>query len=507
MQNISQRLFRSIIPSILVILTTSGVLLDVLIAERLEEEFDQLLVSKSQGVIALTEVEREGFSIEDFQVTLPQFTAGESREYFQFIGDQGQVFMSSPSMPEGVLLAAPETRPNRVYLDVVLPNGKRGRLLRTRFLPRVDIEDASDDTTLLEADPVFLGRDVTEIDTSLTLLVNGQTTYDREPYVLVLAIDREKLDKLILRMHFLLFLTGALVMLAIAWRTRSRIEETVKPLREITDQVEGLSPKNIEQRISVVSSVAELDLLVLQMNSLLDRTERAFDREKRFSGDVAHELRTPLTEIRTIIEVQERWPDDPELAQHFCSDISQATSRMQRTVESLLAISRSESGSTQLELFADLPAMLRKAAQHCSAVVDKRHLSIDLLIDEGPIVLRGREEWRLILNNVMENITEHSSEGTSATVELHRNISQKIIRLTLKNHVDGLQEEDLPMIFDRLWRKDQSRTSSVHSGLGLALVKSCVDRIGATISCQLDAPVFTMTIVAPLVAEPGDSSI
>ena len=494
-------------PSIFVILTTSGVLLDVLIAERLEEEFDQLLVSKSQGVMALTEIENEGFSIEDYHVTLPQFTGGENREYFQFIGDQGQVFLSSLSMPEGALLADPEIRPNRVYMDVVLPNGKRGRLLRTRFLPKVDIEDESGVISLLEAELVLLGKGNSEVDTSLTLLENRHIKFFREPHVLVLAIDREKLDKLILRMHLLLFGTGTLVILAIAWRTRSRIDETVKPLRAITDQVEGLSPKNIEQRISVTSSVAELDLLVLQVNSLLDRTERAFNREKRFSGDVAHELRTPLTEIRTLIEVQERWPDDPELAQHFRSDISQATSRMQRTVESLLAISRSEDESKQLDLFTDLPEMLRKAAQHSSTLADKRHLSIDLLIDEGATVLRGREEWRLILNNVMENITEHSSEGTSATVELKRDTSQKVIRLSLENHVEELDHDDLPMMFDRLWRKDKSRTSSIHSGLGLALVKSCIDRVGATISCELDGSVFRMTIVAPLVAEPNGNSV
>ncbi len=60
--------------------------------------------------------------------------------------------------------------------------------------------------------------------------------------------------------------------------------------------------------------------------------EQAFDRERRFSGDVAYEPSMPLTELRTQVEVKERWPDDPDLAEEFTADVGQITQRMQRTI-------------------------------------------------------------------------------------------------------------------------------------------------------------------------------
>lgn len=506
MKNFSQHLFRSIMPSILIILTTSGVLLDVLIAERLEEEFDQLLVAKSQGIIALTEIENEGLTIEDYHHTLPQFTAEMDQEFFQFVGDKGQVFLSSLSMPENSIIASPETRATRRYLNVVLPNGKQGRLLRTRFLPKVDIEDESGVVSLLEADLVMLSRRNTDIDVSLTRLENDRTSYTREPLVLILAIDREKLDKLILRVHFLLLVTGVFVILSIAWRTRRRIDETVKPLHEISSQLRKLNPENNEQRVFIGTSISELDLLVQQVNSLLERTEHAFIREKRFSGDVAHELRTPLAEIRTVIEMRDRWPNDLEFAEHFSSDLGKSTARMQRTVESLLVLSRAEGGNTQLEEFTDLPEILREIVSATKEKANENKLHINLSIQPTTATLGGREEWFLIMTNLLENITAHSKPATRASIDLQVISSNNTIQLTLKNHVDDLQKSDLPMMFDRLWRKDKSRTSSLHSGLGLALVKSCAERIGATIESKLEDDVLTMLLTAPIVLEPKDVS-
>lgn len=498
MQNFSQRLFRSIVPSILFILITAGVLLDVLIAERLEEEFDQLLVAKSQGLVALSEFEENGFMVEQYERALPQFTAHPGGEYFQFQNDEGQVLLSSESMPQDAVLAQSTSQPNRVYLNVTLPDGRQGRLLRSRFLPRVDFDDVGGPGVDLEMDAVLLPREHDEVPTNLTDIKVGEQTFIREPLVLNIAISRENLDKLIWRVHMLLITAGLLTMAAITWLAHNRIRETVKPLKSISKQVRELNPQDLDQRVDVQSNVTELDLMVQQINQLLTRVGHAFQRERRFSGDVAHELRTPLAELRTLVEVRERFPDDPELAKHFLGDVGQATRRMQRTIEALLALSRSEGDVSNIKSLNNFPVVLAQMLDESREFATQHGVTLLLSADEKQVVVQGRDEWPLIISNLLSNSIEYSKQGSSVFVALEIDLERESLQMSFSNTVDDLMEADMPHLFERLWRKDSSRTSTEHSGLGLALVKACADRVGAEIDCQLHEGELRIALKAPL---------
>lgn len=498
MQNFSQRLFRSIVPSILFILITAGVLLDVLIVERLEEEFDELLVAKSQGLIALSEFDESGFIVEQYERVLPQFTEQPGGEYFQFLNDDGQVLLSSESTPADAVLAAANERVKRAYLDVILPDGRQGRLLRSRFLPRVDFDDVGGPGKDLEMDTVMLPREKELIPTQLTEIRVAEQVYLREPLVLNLAISRENLDDLITRVHLLLIVTGLLTMAAITWLARRQIRETVKPLLAITHQVRELSPQDIDQRIDVQSSVAEFDFMQLQINQLLQRVSHAFQRERRFSGDVAHELRTPLAELRTLVEVRERWPDDTALAKHFVGDVGQAASRMQRTVEALLALSRSEGDLSSLKPLQHLAKEVRDSVDISRDAAKRRELTLLLSVDEQEVTLLGRDEWPLMVSNLIANAIEYSQQGSTVFVALLVDIDQQRLSFSVSNTVTDLAPEDLPHLFERLWRKDKSRTSAQHSGLGLALVKACAERVDVDINSELQDGTLNITLSAPL---------
>ncbi len=499
MQTFSQRLFKSVIPGILFILLTVGVLLDVMIAERLEEEFDQLLVSKSQGLMALSEFEKDGFMIEQYEHALPQFATQQNAEYFQFLNDDDKMVQSSLSMPPEQILASHSTRSSRKYLDIALPDGRQGRLLRTRFLPRVDIDDGITEGEDLVLDSVSLGRVGSPLPDTKTPIFVGNQILIREPLTLNLAISREPLDKLIMQVHFLLMMTGILTMAMITWLTRRRIQETVQPLNAITRQVQSLNSNQLGQRIRIDDPVKELELMVQQMNELLGRVEQALDRERRFSGDVAHELRTPLTELRTLVEVKERWPQDRVLAEEFTADVGQITQRMQRVVESLLALSRSEANATITEPFDELPEFLTQAVDSRREQAGRRNVSLLVALNTHSVIVQGCDEWPVIVCNLLDNAIEYSEHDSTVFIALQADEEKHELQLSVTNTVAELDENDLPHLFERLWRKDTSRTSSLHCGLGLALVKAYATRIGASVDCQLVNKELSMLVRAPLI--------
>ena len=94
-ERIENRLFRSIVPGVLFILLTVEVLLDVLVVERLEDNFDELLTAKSQGVIALSELEADGIVVEQYNLALPQLSS--SGEVSQELGSVRRYLVIRPS--------------------------------------------------------------------------------------------------------------------------------------------------------------------------------------------------------------------------------------------------------------------------------------------------------------------------------------------------------------------------------------------------------------------------
>ncbi len=406
-------------------------------------------------------------------------------EYFQFLNDDDKMVQSSLSVPPEQILASQSTRSSRKYLDIALPDGRQGRLLRTRFLPRVDIDDGIIKGVDLELDTVSRGRVGAPPPNTMNQFVVGDRTLIREPLTLNLAISREPLDKLIMQVHLLLMMSGILIMAMIAWLTLRRIRETVQPLKAITRQVQSLNSDELGRRIKIDEPVAELELMVQQMNKLLGRVEQTFDRERRFSGDVAHELRTPLTELRTLVEVKERWPEDPELSEEFTADVGQITRRMQRTVESLLALNRSEANASIVAPFDELPEFLNRAVDSLREQAGRRDVSLIVALNAPSVIVQGRNEWPLMVCNLLDNAIEYSERGSTVFVALQSDDEKHELTLSFTNTVTELDEHDLPHLFERLWRKDISRTSSFHSGLGLALVKACATRVGRNVDCQL----------------------
>ena len=134
MRDFAQSLFRSVVPTILLVLLTGGVVLDVLITEGLEEDFDELLIAKSLGLIALAEDGDDGVEMENYEITLPSYAMAENGEFFQLVTDTGAVLISSTSLSywenSRHLMPGLDERDSQEFLSLTLPDGRPGRLLR-----------------------------------------------------------------------------------------------------------------------------------------------------------------------------------------------------------------------------------------------------------------------------------------------------------------------------------------------------------------------------------------
>jgi two-component system OmpR family sensor kinase len=219
---------------------------------------------------------------------------------------------------------------------------------------------------------------------------------------------------------------------------------------------------------------------------MLGRIEEAFaaraaseERLRRFLADASHELRTPLTSIRGYAELFRRGashrPDDLEKAMRRIEDES---ARMSVLVEELLLLARLDEGrppQREPVLLADLAADARDDLRTSDP---SRVVRLDA--DEDVVVNGDEMQLRQVIANLLANARVHTPAGSAVDIRVAADGPLAILEVT--DHGNGLSRDDLPKVFDRFYRADQSRARDHGgAGLGLAIVASIVQSHGGRV--------------------------
>jgi two-component system sensor histidine kinase QseC len=303
---------------------------------------------------------------------------------------------------------------------------------------------------------------------------------------LALAQGKEPLAGLLATMRVTLLLSFILLMALLAGLARISISIGLKPLRQMAREVGSIGASNLDLRLTPNSQSQELNPITDRLNDLLERLEDAFDREKRFSGNVAHELRTPIAELRTLAEVGKEWPSERDMVEGFFSDLIELADDMERTVVNLLMLARLDAGTQEVihESFnlCDLVDDICKKFRQNSS---ERRISLDNRITGVLYATTDKDKLKLILTNIIFNAVSYSPSDSSVVIEALR--EGEDVELIVSNETVDLCEKDVQMMFERFWRKDQVRSEDNHAGLGLSLVKALADLLKIRISPTLDA--------------------
>ena len=363
-------------------------------------------------------------------------------------------------------LAKPSTTGPRFH-DLELPDGRRGRAVQL-------------ETTAFGA---------------------SSPPRDGAPAMAVVLRSRSGLDGRLATLWgaLLVGLLGGLA--ALSWAARRLVRRGLEPVAELARDLERI---DLDLGLGRVRAdldgghPAELQPLAEGLGRLLDHLERALERERRWSNDVAHELRTPIAELRTLAEVARRGPSTGQ--DEFFDDAREIALQMEGIVTQLLQMARSESGLDPVawetvswcEVFDAAWAPLVDKARGRDLVLEQE-IPQGLLFDSDPIKLR------LVLSNLLGNAVAHSPPGST----IHCLGSSDGPWLEIANPAPELRPQDLGSLFDRFWRKDPARTGSLHAGLGLSLARALADRLALDIEPRLEQGHLVLRLVPGGAEESG----
>ena len=222
------------------------------------------------------------------------------------------------------------------------------------------------------------------------------------------------------------------------------------------------------------------------------RLKALVEAQKRFVADASHELRAPLTAIQGNLELLYRYPDMPP--QDRMESVSQAlkeAQRLGRLVADLLALARGDAGLRLKREPLDLDRVLLEAFENACHLSQQHRLTREL----EPLKLEGdRDYLKQLALILLDNALKYTPPGGKVHLTLSRQNNHAEFRVA--DSGNGIAAQDLPHVFDRFYRADQSRRRDPGgSGLGLSIAKWIVEQHGGEIRLESELGEGTTAIV------------
>jgi PAS domain S-box-containing protein len=250
-------------------------------------------------------------------------------------------------------------------------------------------------------------------------------------------------------------------------------------------------------------AIGERDELLKREQRLRESAESANRSKDEFLSLLSHELRTPLNSILGWATTLNSGQSDPETLKRGIEVIQRNAKLQSRLIEDMLDVSRIVSGKLRLDAQpVDLTSVINAAVESLRPASDAKHLRLYVVLNYGEgMVLGDPVRLQQVAWNLVSNAIKFTPKGGSVTVSLERVNSH--YELTVSDTGPGIDEDFLPVVFDR-FRQADSSTVKQHSGLGLglAIVKQLVELHGGNVRAanRTDVCGAVFTILLPVMA-------
>ncbi len=282
----------------------------------------------------------------------------------------------------------------------------------------------------------------------------------------------DEVDLILNRLSLLLSLIAASGIALAAGLGRMVAQAALVPVHRLTEGAERVAAAGSPSHRIDVGGNDEIGRLATSFNSMLEALDDSQKSQRQLVADASHELRTPLTSLRTNIEVLARADELPEQEhQELLSDLKVQIQEFTVLVGDLVDLARGDEPEVGEEEIR-LDHLVERAVQR----IRTHWTQVQFTVDLKPGLIRGASS-RLdrAVANLLDNAGKWSPPGSVVEVRVQGG------EVAVRDHGPGIDEADLPHIFDRFYRASEARAMP-GSGLGLSIVNRVVQAHGGTVS-------------------------
>ena len=258
---------------------------------------------------------------------------------------------------------------------------------------------------------------------------------------------------------------------------------TRRMTRPICDLVEAASSiidtGRMNVRVPERAADDELQELVVLFNRMLAHNEALFRALRDSLDNVAHDLRTPLSRLRISLENALRGNDG---AHDEILDALEETERVQTIIRTLMDVAQAESGLMKLQRAStDLRSLVEEVVALYEHIAQEKEITLAIDIRDSISAEIDAPRMRQAFANLLDNAIKYTPAGGHVSIDVRSRESD--VEITFRDSGPGISGKDLPRIWERLYRADQSRNAP-GLGLGLSLVKAIIEAHGGRIEVQ-----------------------
>ena len=223
--------------------------------------------------------------------------------------------------------------------------------------------------------------------------------------------------------------------------------------------------------------------------------------QKQFFSDISHELKTPMSAIIGSVEIlKKEGIQNKETFDEFMGILLKESYRMQNIIEDILELSRLEQPRVTLSpKLIDVDSIVKDTVELFEPLAKDKHWSMVYQTKVSKELMLDYATVKTILNNLVSNAIKYSNSGVISIKAFN---DKDKLTLIVQDEGIGISKDDIPLIYDRFFQVDRSRSKKLGTGLGLSIVKRMVELNNGSISVESDQGIGSVfTVVLPILCE------
>jgi heavy metal sensor kinase len=312
--------------------------------------------------------------------------------------------------------------------------------------------------------------------------------------------DLEILSELRKVLLWLFPLTSTMALIA-AWWMSAHI---LRPLRQLEQEANAISITQLNRRLPQRGTNDELDSLAETFNRVLARLDASVRQMRDFADFMAHELRTPMTVLRGEVQVELMRPDlPPEWRSHLESHLEEF-GKLNRLIDRFLLLAKAETGGIQFhKQKVSLSDMAGALVEMLLPLAESLGIRLSIAT-EGSVEILADMEWiERALLNLLDNALKFTHADGEVSIAVYHGPSGAVVEIADTGR--GISPKDLPYIFERFYRAEESATNLMQpGGIGLSLTRWIIEQHQGTIAVKsAKGQGTTFTVVLPIHHQEG----